>query len=75
MDNEFKEYLDLKLDPIKKNIEDINKKIDKFVTKEYCKLTREANSKKNFMNMSDRQFNILVGAICSIIGAILGINI
>jgi hypothetical protein len=27
------------------------------------------------MNLSDRQFNVLVGAICSIIGAIFGINI
>ena len=72
MDKDTKMYLDLKLDPISKQIEEINKKLDKFVTKERCDLI---HSKKNLLNLSDKQFNVLVGAICSILGAILGVNI
>jgi hypothetical protein len=75
MDKDTKMYLDLKLDPMSKKIDEISKKLDSFVTKENCQLIQKANSKKNFMNLSDRQFNVLVGAICSIIGAIFGINI
>lgn len=75
MDKDTKMYLDLKLDPITDQIKEINKKLDSFVTKENCQLIQKANSKKNFMNLSDRQFNVLVGAICSIAGAMLGINI
>lgn len=74
---DIKEYLDLKIDPITKTMEEMKKDIkdikNNYVTKEHCKIIQD--SKKNFLGLSDKQFTVIVGIISSILGALFGINI